>query len=168
MSYKTFESLTGIRVPHWKRWFCSGCCGVLPESQSPLVYRTVKVRSRIKTNSSDLDAEIAEEERLKRQAQNRIKRQAVRFDPSELIPCIDIYADERREPYASSPSFVREGLRTSVASSAASGESFSSVSASDTLDESDVSASQTNKSRSSSLSALGVSPCPLIVVRLNC
>jgi hypothetical protein len=67
-------------------------------------------------------------------------------------------ADERREPYSSSPSFVREGLRTSVASSAASGESFSSVSASDTLDDSELSATTVNnKSRSASLSALGVS-----------
>ncbi|XP_046438742.1 uncharacterized protein LOC124190211 isoform X4 [Daphnia pulex] len=65
-------------------------------------------------------------------------------------------ADERREPYSSSPSFVREGLRTSVASSAASGESFSSVSASDTLDDSELSATTVNnKSRSASLSALG-------------
>ena len=44
-----------------------------------------------------------------------------------------------------------------MASSAASGESFSSVSASDTLEDSDLSASVVNKSRSSSLSALGVS-----------
>ncbi len=68
-----------------------------------------------------------------------------------------VFSDERKEPYSSSPSFIREGLRTSVASSAASGESFSSVSASDTLDDSELSASQANKSRSSSLSALGVS-----------
>ena len=44
-----------------------------------------------------------------------------------------------------------------MASSAASGESFSSVSATDTLEDGELSASQTNKSRSSSLSALGVS-----------
>merc|ERR1740128_576629 len=62
-------------------------------------------------------------------------------------------ADERRECSSSSPSFVREGLRTSVAS-ATSGESFSSVSATDTIDDSDLSA-PANKSRSSSLSALG-------------
>lgn len=70
-----------------------------------------------------------------------------------------VLADERREPYSSSPSFVREGLRTSMASSVASGESFSSVSASDTMDDGDMSApSHANtKTRSSSLSALGVS-----------
>ena len=75
-----------------------------------------------------------------------------------LIVIFYFVADERREPYSSSPSFVREGLRTSVASSAASGESFSSVSASDTLDDSELSATTVNnKCRSASLSALGVS-----------
>ena len=69
--------------------------------------------------------------------------------------------DEGKDSYSSSPSFVREGLRTSVASSAASGESFSSVSASDTLDEGELQTTQVNtKSRSSSLSALGVSAWP--------
>lgn len=71
---------------------------------------------------------------------------------------LSFFIDERREPYSSSPSFVREGLRTSVASSAASGESFSSVSASDTLEDSELSVTTVNnKSRSASLSALGVS-----------
>lgn len=55
---------------------------------------------------------------------------------------------------SSSPSFTREGLRTSVVS-VASGESFSSVSGTDTLDDSETAAAAT-KPRSTSLSALGV------------
>ena len=72
-----------------------------------------------------------------------------------LTSCFDFFVPDDRKESSSSPSFVREGLRTSVAS-AASGESFSSVSAADTNDENEL-ATPASKSRSSSLSALGVS-----------
>ncbi len=78
MLYQTFDSPSV--TDSWKQWICCRCFGtVSTKPPSPGTYRTIKVRSRFKSDSSDSESELAERTR------QAIVRRAVLFDRPSVL-----------------------------------------------------------------------------------